>query len=71
MITYSIETLYHFNCSECGGWWSIGDAPDKLTWLCPHCSHKSETQLHSTATTLEWLSELRRFQQNWVSRLIF
>lgn len=36
-ITYSIETLYHFNCHNCGGWWSVGDAPTLPFWFCPHC----------------------------------
>jgi len=25
MITYTIETLYHFSCEKCKKWWSIGD----------------------------------------------
>ncbi len=25
MITFSKETLYHFQCTECKYWWSIGD----------------------------------------------
>jgi DNA-directed RNA polymerase subunit RPC12/RpoP len=44
MITYVIETLYHFCCGECGGWWAIGDPPDKHEWICPHCGHRSYTK---------------------------
>ena len=25
---YSIETLYHFNCTECKNWWSYANSPD-------------------------------------------
>ncbi len=50
---YSIETLYHFNCTECKNWWSYALTPD-LTYTsnhdprmflkgrafhCPHCGH--------------------------------
>ena len=41
MIRYSLERLYHFNCGECGGWWSIGDFHRLADWsgqlTCPHC----------------------------------
>ena len=40
MIKYSVETLYHFNCDDCGGYWSLSDSlPEIIT--CPHCSRKS------------------------------
>ena len=33
------ETIWHFSCEECGGWWSIAAVdnwqPKKL--FCPHC----------------------------------
>ena len=36
---YTIEKIYHFNCSECKNWWSY--ASDKelhtQTMTCPHC----------------------------------
>lgn len=37
----SVEFLYHFSCSVCGNWWTVGD----LEWsvgkeiTCPHCRH--------------------------------
>lgn len=39
MIRYSREILYHFNCDECGRWWSIGDyhVIQAETLTCPHC----------------------------------
>ncbi len=40
MIRYSTETLYHFNCDECGRWWSVGDHQISVgceTMTCPHC----------------------------------
>lgn len=40
-ITYSIETLYHFNCHNCGGWWSVGDAPNLPVWTCPRCGFRA------------------------------
>ena len=39
MITYSIEILYHFNCSECKKWWSIGDFDIRSAIACPFCGH--------------------------------
>ena len=39
----SIEMLSHFNCNECNGWWSIGDAilEDRSEWFCPWCGVKN------------------------------
>ncbi|MGF0068419.1 hypothetical protein [Candidatus Spyradosoma sp. SGI.093] len=37
----SIEKLSHFRCGRCGGWFSIGDAPeDRATWFCPWCGNR-------------------------------
>ena len=42
MFIFSIETLYHFNCSQCGQWWSIGDYKlNGSVMTCPHCRHQS------------------------------
>jgi len=42
-IMMSKETILHFTCEECRGWWSIAVmdnwVPKELT--CPHCSKKS------------------------------
>jgi len=42
-ITMSKETILHFTCEMCRGWWSIAVmdnwVPKELT--CPHCSKKS------------------------------
>jgi len=42
--TYSIETLYHFNCGVCSKWWSIGDfkMPEDKIIICPHCGDKNK-----------------------------
>jgi len=40
LITYSIEKLYHFKCSLCHKWWSIGDYDNRLL-TCPFCGLKS------------------------------
>lgn len=39
MITFSVETLFHFQCTECKNWWSIGDFDiDNIDTLgCPFC----------------------------------
>ena len=48
------EVLYHYNCGDCGNWWSYATTPNKkdnnLEWAmsgkyvyCPHCG--SERQL--------------------------
>ena len=39
MITYCIETLYHFTCSRCKQGWSVGDFNKKKehVFTCPHC----------------------------------
>jgi len=43
-MTRSIETLHHFKCHHCHGWWTIGDwTPKKYMW-CPHCGKRSEIE---------------------------
>ncbi len=39
----STEILSHFNCIECDGWWSIGDAflGNRMEWFCPWCGVKN------------------------------
>jgi len=39
----SVEILSHFQCKDCQGWWSIGDAvlEDKTDWFCPWCGIKN------------------------------
>ena len=36
---YTIEKIYHFNCSECKNWWSYASDKElhKRTMTCPHC----------------------------------
>lgn len=52
MITYSLEFLYHFRCSNCGNWWSIADWKNKISAIsCPHCSNTEK------ATKAEWTPE--------------
>ena len=36
----STETLYHFNCSSCGRWWSIGDFRMDDNVFCVHCGEE-------------------------------
>ena len=41
------ETIWHFTCEECHGWWSIAvmDAWRPYKLYCPHCGDKND---HST-----------------------
>jgi putative hydrolase of HD superfamily len=36
------ETLVHFQCEHCSGWWSIGDAPEDRTMYCPWCGEREQ-----------------------------
>ena len=41
--TYSIETLYYFDCCSCKGWWSIRDFKNTgATIACPHCGEVAQ-----------------------------
>lgn len=57
MITYAIETLYHFHCDNCSEWWSIGDWSPVQTMTCPHCGHFHNEILENTMTNLEVRAE--------------
>jgi hypothetical protein len=47
-LSVSKETLHHFRCSICLGWWSIADlqANNNSTvereWYCPWCGNKEK-----------------------------
>lgn len=36
-MSFSIEKLVHFNCSNCAKWWCIGDADTHRGYFCPWC----------------------------------
>jgi hypothetical protein len=41
-VSYSKETLWHFTCESCKGWWSIAASDDwtpsaSRKLYCPHC----------------------------------
>ncbi len=40
----SVEQLYHFACSDCKKWWTVGDWHIfKTTFAtCPHCGHHAQ-----------------------------
>ena len=40
---YSIEKLVHYQCSQCRGWWSIGDGPTGSALYCPWCGYQAQT----------------------------
>ena len=48
MHEYTVETLYHFTCDKCKGWWSHATIPTviygadlhlppNIDFFCPHC----------------------------------
>ena len=39
MLTHSQETLTHFSCQACKGWWTIGDWKPAAALWCPHCGY--------------------------------
>ena len=49
------ETIFHFTCQECKGWFSIATMeewkPTKL--YCPHCGIKNDIE-NNLATILGW-----------------
>ena len=52
---YTIETIFHFSCSECKNWWSIALVhisgmsyyPEGKAY-CPHCGRESITEKINT-----------------------
>lgn len=61
----SIEHLSHFQCCDCSGWFSIGDAPvDRHSWWCPWCGaliHYEPAMDPSPDGTESLLTRLKRF----------
>ncbi len=47
-IFYATEIIYHYQCPNCDGWWSVADtAPAQLTH-CPHCGIQGEPVPHTS-----------------------
>lgn len=41
---FSVETLHHFKCHKCAGWWTIGDWKPAPMIYCPHCGTRAVVQ---------------------------
>jgi len=50
---FTVETIYHFTCGQCGNWWSYAHPqrkydltlPSTLNMLsCPHCGYETEVK---------------------------
>lgn len=37
---WCLETLAHYRCTACCGWWTIGDGRTDRPRHCPHCDQK-------------------------------
>ena len=46
MISYSKETLYHFNCGDCKNWWSYASVENYKPYImvCPHCGEMQKIE---------------------------
>ena len=46
MISYSKETLYHFNCGDCKNWWSYASVENYKPYVmfCPHCGEMQKIE---------------------------
>lgn len=51
-IAYSVETLFHFICGECKGWWTISDDEGERVreLTCPRCKFSAVVHLPEIAT---------------------
>ena len=40
---YFVETLHHFTCPSCSGWWSMAmDKTSRTEWFCPWCGEETD-----------------------------
>ena len=40
---YFVETLHHFTCPSCNGWWSVAmEETDRTEWYCTWCGEKTD-----------------------------
>ena len=53
---YTVETLYHFTCGKCKGWWSYATIPtaiydvdlhlsSNIDIFCPHCGANERAKI--------------------------
>ena len=69
-MNYSKETIWHFTCYSCKGWWSIAASdnwkppPAKGNWTinlyCPHCG-KNQTNAATLQTLIDEESKSNYF----------
>ena len=67
---YFVETLHHFTCPSCNGWWSVAmEETDRTEWYCPWCGDNTDyikainQDLHNT--------DVEQFSQiDWIEREI-
>ena len=65
---YFVETLHHFTCPSCNGWWSVAmEETDRTEWYCPWCGDSTDyikainQDLHNT--------DIEQFSQiDWIER---
>jgi predicted RNA-binding Zn-ribbon protein involved in translation (DUF1610 family) len=66
---YFVETLHHFTCVSCNGWWSIAmDETDRTNWYCPWCGEETD-YIRAINEALLHDTDLAHYSQvDWIER---
>jgi len=66
---YFIETLHHFTCPSCHGWWSVAmEETNRTEWYCTWCGEKTD---YVKAINQDILhdTDIQKFAQiDWIER---
>lgn len=66
---YFVETLHHFTCPACKGWWSIAmEETNRTDWFCPWCGDETD---YTKAINQDLLhdTDVQKFSQiDWIER---
>jgi predicted RNA-binding Zn-ribbon protein involved in translation (DUF1610 family) len=67
---YFVETLHHFTCASCKGWWSIAmEETDRTEWYCPWCGDNTDF-IKAINQDLLHDTDLKYNQIDWIEREI-
>lgn len=66
---YYVETLHHFTCPSCKGWWSIAmEETNRVDWYCPWCGKEHDYTKAINHDLLHDTDIEKYCQLDWIER---
>ena len=66
---YFVETLHHFTCPSCAGWWSIAmEKTPRTGWFCPWCGEETDYVQAINHDLLHDTDRAKYSQVDWIEQ---